>query len=217
MAISTYPELQAAVATWLKRGDLTARIPEFITLGEAWLNRKVRKRQAEIDQPMTGVASSRFIPLPASYAEALNLWIVLDTGRVPVDRFIDPALMQTYPQAQRPYRWTIDGTNLAFERPCDQAYSFVLRMISKYALSDGAPTNTLLTDAPDLYLAAAMVEAAGFTRDAELEARWTRKRSDALNDLNAQDARSRKLQTLSTEPGQLQLSGRRGVFDITRG
>jgi hypothetical protein len=30
MAISTYAELQAAAAGWLVRGDLTARIPEFI-------------------------------------------------------------------------------------------------------------------------------------------------------------------------------------------
>jgi hypothetical protein len=48
MAITTYAELQAAAANWLVRGDLTARIPEFITLAEARLNRVLRARMAEV-------------------------------------------------------------------------------------------------------------------------------------------------------------------------
>jgi hypothetical protein len=42
MAISTYAELQTAVANWLDRDDLTARIPEFITLAEAKIRRVAR-------------------------------------------------------------------------------------------------------------------------------------------------------------------------------
>lgn len=34
MAISNYTELQTAVANWLDRDDLSARIPEFIGLCE---------------------------------------------------------------------------------------------------------------------------------------------------------------------------------------
>ena len=39
MAISTYTELQTAVANWLDRDDMSARIPEFISLTEARFNR----------------------------------------------------------------------------------------------------------------------------------------------------------------------------------
>ena len=39
MAIGTYAELQTAVANWLDRDDLTDRIPEFIALAEAKMNR----------------------------------------------------------------------------------------------------------------------------------------------------------------------------------
>ena len=35
MAISTYSELQSAVADWLNRTDLTVVIPSFVTLAEA--------------------------------------------------------------------------------------------------------------------------------------------------------------------------------------
>ena len=42
MAIGTYAELQTAVANWLDRDDLTDRIPEFIALAEAKMNRNQR-------------------------------------------------------------------------------------------------------------------------------------------------------------------------------
>ena len=42
MAIGTYAELQTAVANWLDRDDLTARIPEFIALAEAKMNSNLR-------------------------------------------------------------------------------------------------------------------------------------------------------------------------------
>ena len=42
MAITTYAELQTAVSNWLDRTDLTARVPEFITIAEAEMNRRVR-------------------------------------------------------------------------------------------------------------------------------------------------------------------------------
>jgi len=50
MAISTYSELQTAVANWLDRDDLTDRIPEFIALAEARFNRVLRLRSMESKQ-----------------------------------------------------------------------------------------------------------------------------------------------------------------------
>ena len=47
MAIGTYAELQTAVANWLGRDDLTARIPEFIDLAEARLSRELETREQE--------------------------------------------------------------------------------------------------------------------------------------------------------------------------
>jgi hypothetical protein len=45
MAIGTYDELQTAIASWLDRSDLTATIPDFITMFEAVANRRLRVRQ----------------------------------------------------------------------------------------------------------------------------------------------------------------------------
>lgn len=213
MAIGTYAELQTAAANWLVRADLTARIPEFIALAEARLNRVVQKRQAESDQSLTAISSSRSINLPAGYAEALQCWIVIDGDRKGL-QYMSPASMEAVSDAGEPRFWGIDGATLVFERPCDQAYSIILRQIGKYALSDSAPTNTLLTDAPDVYLFATLCEAGPFLRDSALAATYETKLTRALNDLNAKDARPKGQQTLRTEVGAVV---NRGRFDIVTG
>lgn len=45
MALTTYTALKASVADWLNRTDLTAAIPDFISLAEAQMERTLRTRQ----------------------------------------------------------------------------------------------------------------------------------------------------------------------------
>src|SRR4051812_19856358 len=135
MAITTYAELQAAAANWLVRGDLTQRVPEFITLAEARLNRVLRARLAETEAALSATVGARTIPLPAGFAEPLALWIV-SSGRREGLRFIEPSLLGASSLQGRPCSWSVDGANLAFDRPCDQAYGLVLRMLAKFALSN---------------------------------------------------------------------------------
>lgn len=218
MAIGTYAELQTAAASWLVRGDLTARIPEFITLAESRLNRVLRGRRAESDVALTASVGVRTIALPATYSEALNCWLTVPGS---VDRqelrFVDPALLTVHTDVSRPYAWTIDGTNLAFERPSDAAYAITLRCLLKFALSTTATTNWLLTDYPDAYLYATLCEASPMLRDAEMSNSWEQRLSRAISEINAKAARSRSQSTLSTEIGQLQRVSRSGAFDIRTG
>src|SRR6185437_6669469 len=114
MAITTYAELLAAAANWLVRGDLTARIPEFITLAETRLNRVLRARLAESEAPLTATAGSRTIPLPAGFAEPLALWILQGTDRIAL-RFIEPTLLAATSLQGQPASWSVDAANLAFD------------------------------------------------------------------------------------------------------
>jgi hypothetical protein len=109
--------------------------------------------------------------------------------------------------------WSVDGANLAFDRPCDQAYGVVLRMLAKFALSEAAPTNDLLTDHPDAYLFATLCEAGPFLRDTELAAAYEARLERAIDEINAKDARARAAATLSTEIPPRAAT----LFDITRG
>jgi hypothetical protein len=129
-------------------------------------------------------------------------------------RFVDPADLITDSVPRQPRGWTIDGSNLGFECLLDQAYSFTLRCLEKYALSDAAPTNALLTDYPDAYLFGALSEAAPFLRDADLAAAYASKLEGAIAEINAKDARSRAPQKLGTEVGQLQKLSRPMSYNI---
>ena len=44
MSLTSYTELQQAIADWLERADLATRIPDFIVLFEAAANRRLRVR-----------------------------------------------------------------------------------------------------------------------------------------------------------------------------
>lgn len=212
MSITTYAELQAAAANWLVRGDLTQRIPEFIALAESRLNRVLRARLAEAEAALTGAVGARTLPLPAGFAEPLALWIVRDGERTAL-RFIEPSLLGASSLRGRPCSWSIDGANLAFDRPCDQAYGLVLRMLVKFALSDAAPTNALLNDYPDAYLFATLCEAGPFLRDADLAGAYEARLERAIAEINTKDARARAARTLVTE-----IPPRAGAcFDIKRG
>lgn len=202
MAITTYGELQTAAANWLVRGDLTARIPEFIALAEARLNRVLRARLAEADVALTAAPGSRTIALPAGFTEPLRVWIARTEGRDEL-RFLEARLMTARTARGEPTAWSVDGASLVFDRPCDLAYALVLRMLKAFVLSDVAPTNALLSDAPDVYLFATLCEAAPFLRDGELADAYETKLGRAIGELNAKDARSRAARTLSTELMQI--------------
>ena len=65
MAINTYSTLQTAVANWLDRDDLTARIPEFIALAETRINRALRIRAMEtVSTAISTASGTREYALP---------------------------------------------------------------------------------------------------------------------------------------------------------
>ncbi len=198
MAITTYAQLQAAAANWLVRSDLTARIPEFITLAEARLNRVLRTRLAEAEVALAATIGGRTIPLPVGFTEPLRVWIDRSGERVELP-FIEASLIGASSLRGEPGAWSIDGANLRFDRPCDLAYALTLRMLRSFALSEAAPTNALLSDAPDVYLFATLCEAGPFLRDGELSDAYEARLGRAIGELNAKDARSRAARVLTTE------------------
>ena len=54
MAISTYTELKTSIANFLNRDDLTATIPDFISLAESSINNEIRHWRMETRAETTG-------------------------------------------------------------------------------------------------------------------------------------------------------------------
>jgi hypothetical protein len=217
MAITTYDELVTAGANWSNRSDLTSRWPEFISLVDADLNTELNVRDIETDQTLSLVASSRTVALPTGFREALNLWPVWTSGRGEPLRRVTPDLLITSTVTGCPSVWCVDGTNIAFDCPADQAYTFTLRMRAGSALTSDNPTNDILTSYPNVYLFGMLREAYSYLDDAENEARYATKYADALAKAKQKEGRDKGRVTLSTEPGALTAYGRRDGFNVYRG
>ncbi|MFN3513921.1 MAG: hypothetical protein ACK41C_12790 [Phenylobacterium sp.] len=186
MALSNYAQLQAAVADWLERADLAVRIPDFIRLAEAQmnrslrLNRMIRRAEAEIDAARFG--------LPADFLEAITL--KLSDGEASWTLQPAPPEVVERRSAQnargRPRYWSLAGNEIrcepAPERPFAAELTYYARIPS---LSDAGPSNWILAEHPDAYLFGALKEAAPFLRDAEATAAFEAKHQAALAALRA--------------------------------
>lgn len=165
MAISTFTELKTAVTDWMARADLSGDAADFIMLGEAWLNRELAA--VETDVTLTGTLSSRRIDVSAnSVVSPIALFLVETAGETELTQQADG----TFPYSMsdgRPTLWAMDGTNIDFDCQLDSAYTFRFRIRQRFTLSDSSPTNWLLTNHPDVYLAATLVWGGVFTKDAE--------------------------------------------------
>lgn len=198
MAITTYAQLQTAIAGWLHRDDLTTTIPDFITLAEARLNDMLLLKNMETESTLTGVVSQNYVALPTGFVSPICLWIIVDGERLK----LDPALPQELPydtSATQPKYWAIDGENIRFDCPLGSAYSIPLRYIKASNLSDSNTTNALLTKRPDIYLSGAIVEAARYMRSVDLFNTWEPKFVQATNELKAADSRNRSIVPLRTD------------------
>ncbi|HYE43309.1 MAG TPA: hypothetical protein VEA15_07925 [Caulobacteraceae bacterium] len=209
--MNDYAALQAAVGAWsFNRTDLPAA--ELVALGEARLNRDLKLRLAEEDVALTGVPGERLISLPADFVYVVDVWREDSAGRTRLVRMTPGMTTDAAPGT--PDRWTIEGGSLAFERPCAAAHAFTLRCGRRFALSEAAPTNWLLTAHPDAYLAAALVEAALWAQDDEQAQRWEARYQAAAQAVRTLDAASRRA-PLRTELAGAGLGD--GTFDVETG
>jgi len=210
VAISSYTELQTAIANWLARDDLTARIPEFITLSEAKLNRELFVRQMEERSTATvdiGSDEPEFISLPDDFQTMRRMRLSSVTGK-PHLLFKSGVQLDEYRTsnadiAGRPLYFTIVGDEIELAPTPDQDYT--LEMVYRKnipALADNT-TNWLLTLAPDVYLYGALLEAAPYTKEDERIQTWLTGFASAIDGLNRLSLAS----TFNAGPMQMRVSG----------
>lgn len=207
MALSTYTELQAAVASWVNRSDLTTQIQDFIRIAEAEINDRVRVRQNQDTTTLTLSAGADTVALPSNFLEEIELNYT-DQGRGlqrgswnDIDR-----LRASDTAASRPELYGFAADSVVFERAADAAYSLTLRYFRKWDIATDL-SNWLLTNRPDAYLFGAIHEVGLYLGDAEMASYSKAKRDAAIQSVLLADSRT-KGGVLRTE------FGGQGVFDI---
>jgi len=189
MAIGTYSELQAAVAGWLNRTDLTARIPEFIAVGEAKINRKLRTIEQYTAADVT--VNDEYLDVPADWAQTANIAHDSDEGGeieyVTPQQFVEKR--RCHPPAGRPRYYTLEGRRMRFVPVPDSPHPAILSYYKRVpALSGAAPANWLLASHPDAYLSAALLAANTYLRDIEGVTLATAELADIIASMQLADA-----------------------------
>lgn len=193
MALSTYTELQASIADWLLRSDLTAVIPDLIALAEEDHNRKLRVREMLVRAVTTPAADEPYENLPGDFLELKA--IQFNASPLVVPKYRTPAWLRAYRRSSAndggtPCFYTIEGPQLLFDVTPSDVELEILYYQKIPALSGGNPTNWLLTAAPSVYLYGALTQSAPYLKDDERIATWDALYQRALAALQTQDQAS---------------------------
>jgi hypothetical protein len=190
VALSTYAELQTSIGSWLARSDLTASIPDFITLFETRFTRKIRVRQMESRTNLT--ISDQYTDLPTGFLEMRQLKLLTDPTVI-----LRPAPPQYIGQVyagsltDQPIFYSIIGNEIMVGPQPDVSYTAEASYYSFTKLSVSATTNWLLTSHPDIYLFGSLVAAEAFIMNDERVAGWKSMLDEAMMELTDKDWDSR--------------------------
>jgi hypothetical protein len=167
MAITTYSELQTAIANFLGRDDLTSRIPEFISLAEARMGRELKARSQEKRATATLVADDAYVSLPTDL-RSVRLVKINTTPTEVLEYYTPIKLNELYSDSVsgKPRAYTIIGGEIKFAPVPDSSYTAeIVYMEGVPDLSDSNTTNTILTRHPDAYLYGALAAASVYLMD----------------------------------------------------
>lgn len=193
MTITTYSELQTAIADTLNRQDLDAVIPAFIRLAESRIDRDVRhwrqEKRSEAD------LEAQYTAVPADYLQPIRLQITdCQTSEVaPISHAQMLNLRaERNDRVGRPTHYALTAGGIELYPTPDVTYPSSLVYYARIApLSASNPVNWLLTEAADLYLYASLVHTAPYLRDDPRVTLWEGLAAQAVAALNttSQDAK----------------------------
>lgn len=191
MALTTYTQLQASVADWLNRTDLTAEIPDFISLAEAQMERTLRTRQMLTRSAIT--IAAEYVNAPADFLETRLLKLTSTNPDTPLSFMTMDGLDDVatrHPGSGRPEFFGVVGTQFRFVPTPDTSYTGELVYFANLnKLSASVSTNFLLTSSPDAYLYGSLLQAAPYLQDDGRIPVWAGLYERALTDLQVADDR----------------------------
>jgi hypothetical protein len=186
MTIGNYSQLQTSIAGWLKRTNLTDRIPDFIALAEAQLNRDLRTRQ--MSSVYTRTTDQHIITLPDDYLDAEKLELNGDTLTYTARWSAD----SPHQRGDNRHFYTMIGKSVWIMRRVEPHSVFRLFYYQRLTpLSDTEPQNWLIEDAPDAYLYGALLQAEPYLKNDQRVQIWSSMYANIIEAMNSGSTRAR--------------------------
>jgi len=188
MSITTYSGLKTAIADFLNRDDMASVIPTFISLAEAQISRDLRHWKQE--KRVTTSADERYENLPNDWLglklATLTSGAMLQT--ISASDMSDRRARSDLVAEPRFIRSTADQIEF-YPTPSAPTDINLLYYARVPTLSDAAPTNWLLSDAPDVLLYGSLVHSAPYLSDDARAQVWASLYQSGMDKLNFESAK----------------------------
>src|SRR3990167_8534841 len=172
-AFDSYDTLRLAIGDWLNRGDLDARIPDFITLAEADIRADLESRNVTHNTALAVTTGSTTLPTDIKILRSLYRQDPINGGPITLVSPEDIAHFRTlYPQAGYPRVAAVVAGKLLLAPAPDGAYALEIIYEPDIPALSGTTTNWLLQKHPNVYLYGALRHAAPYLKDDERVALW---------------------------------------------
>ena len=196
MPLDSYANLQASIASWLNREDLTSQIPDFITLAEARFNRELRVN-AMVQRDYT-VATTGYVQLPSDWLQHIAIVVTSPANTydaltyIGVEEYYD--LQKRNMTGTSRYYTIIDDKILLLPVPTSNTTLEITYYGKIPALSVGNTTNWLLTRSPDLYLYTALIQAEAYLVNDDRIPLWSAAAGKIIADMTLESERAKRPQ-----------------------
>tara|TARA_R110002167_G_scaffold43642_1_gene131750 strand:+ start:15631 stop:16245 length:615 start_codon:yes stop_codon:yes gene_type:complete len=190
MALTNYTELQASVADFLNRGDLTSVIPDFITMTESEFNRTLRVSNMSVRT--RAPLNTQYLKLPDGFIGMRN-----------IDLLTDPVTPLSYKNLQnldihrandatgKPLYYSILQNNIEFAPVPDGAYTLEIVYYQKVPPLSVNTTNWLLDNHPDAYLYGSLMHSAPYLQADERAGLWAGKYNQIIQQITSSDEKAK--------------------------
>lgn len=196
MALNTYAALQASIASWLNREDLTAQIPDFIALAEARFNRELRVN-AMLQRDYT-TATGSYVQLPSDWLQHVSITVTSPSDTYEALTYIGA---EEYYDRRNDgltgtprYYTIIDDNILLLPAPTSNVTLEIVYYGQIPALSTTNTSNWLLARSPDLYLYGSLIAAEAFLQNDERLPIWSAAVDKAISDMTIESERAKRPQ-----------------------
>lgn len=207
MLDGSYSGLQASIADFIARTDLTATIPDFIAIAEADLNRKLRTRLMQTLSQTT--VSATFVNVPADFAGVVTMF---NANGQPMSEVRPDAIAQRTYEASTtssnvPLMYAVAGGTFQFWPLPSVASPQVINMTYYQRIPPlkTNPTGNWLSLAhPDAYLLGSLTAAAPFLQDMNMSQLWPEMYSAVVDSILMSDRRDEGMR-LTPQPSRSQI------------
>ena len=167
--MDNYTELKAFIADFLARDDLTTQIPTFVSLAEQRMSRELQIALLEATAQIAVSANASTADLPTDLRSIREVAMIDADNDRTVLEYVTPSQWNTRDQDANQTKtefYTVVANQIKLMATPSAAITLEITYNGGVAaLSDAAPTNTMLTRHGDAYLHGALKQAFDFLQD----------------------------------------------------